>query len=186
MATRIKPAPPQEQQRGGAVRAAAFDPETMARERAPAWPHESGVQVGPGPAPGRPGDEPRWATADKQGVGTALSPTGKLMSRVWFTIARGILTEVFYPHVDHPSIRELGLVITDGRAFFSAEQSGCDHRVEYPVAGVPLYRVINTCRAGRYRVEKTIFAHPTQDAVLSISASSRGTRSRRAIALSWC
>ena len=44
-----------------------------------------------------------------------------------------------------------------------------EHQVEHPVEGVPLYRLINTCRQGRYRIEKTIFAHPHQDAVLQIT-----------------
>src|SRR5262249_51429458 len=118
--TGTRPVSPQEQPRNATVRAAVFDPEMIGRGVIPAWPHQSGAQSGPGPAPGRPGDEPRWATAAKQGVGTTLDPTGRLTSRVWFTIARGVVTEVFYPHVDHPCIRELGLVITDGQSFCAA------------------------------------------------------------------
>jgi glucoamylase len=42
---------------------------------------------------GRPGLSPAWSRASKQGVGTSLSDR----SRVWFTIAGGVVTEVYYP-----------------------------------------------------------------------------------------
>lgn len=41
-------------------------------------------------ATGGPGIEPRWTRSDKEGVGTAYSD----LSRVWFTVAKGILNEV--------------------------------------------------------------------------------------------
>ncbi|MGB7169858.1 MAG: hypothetical protein WBD32_12700, partial [Acidobacteriaceae bacterium] len=40
---------------------------------------------------GAPGYEPHWTGAAKDGVGTAYSMGG----RVWFTIGRGILTEIY-------------------------------------------------------------------------------------------
>lgn len=120
-------------------------------------------------APGAPGDEPRWATSAKDGVGTAICPTAGSASSVWFTLARGILTEMFYPRVDLACTRDLGLIVTDGDSFFSEEQADTEHRVEYPTEGVPLYRLVNTCRKGRYRIEKTVFAHPQQNAVLQVT-----------------
>ena len=54
-------------------------------------------------ASGGPGDEPRWTGAAKDGVGTAHSMGG----RVWFTIGQGILTEVYYPTIDRPQMRDL-------------------------------------------------------------------------------
>ncbi|MBI2401046.1 MAG: hypothetical protein HYV23_08350, partial [Deltaproteobacteria bacterium] len=44
---------------------------------------------------GKPGAEPRWSRASKHGVGTALSA----LSKVWFTLENGIITEVYYPTV---------------------------------------------------------------------------------------
>jgi glucoamylase len=129
------------------------------------WPHHSGE---PRTAPGGPGAPPRWARASKDGVGVALGPAGVPASRVWFTIGQGALTEVFYPRVDEACIRDLKLVVTDGLQFFSDEQADCEHQLEYPVPGVPLYRLINTCRQGRYRLEKTVFSHPRHDAVLQV------------------
>src|SRR5579872_7446147 len=58
---------------------------------------------------GWPGIEPRWTHGGKDGVGTAYSSS----SRIWFTLWNGIITEVYYPTVDHPQIRDLQYLITD-------------------------------------------------------------------------
>lgn len=65
-------------------------------------------------APGGPGVSPTWSRSDKDGVGTALSGS----SLLWYTLAGGIVTEVYYPDVDTPQIRDLQLLITDGSTFF--------------------------------------------------------------------
>lgn len=117
-------------------------------------------------APGWPGDKPHWYFAAKDGVGTALGSPGPARSRVWFTLQQGILSEVFYPRVDQPAIRQLGLIVTDGRGFFSEEPRGIQRQVETLAEGSPAYRLTNTCRQGRYRVEKTTLIHPDHDVVL--------------------
>src|ERR1700758_1608349 len=64
-------------------------------------------------APGCPGIPPRWTSSAKSGIGTALTSS----SRVWFTLSHGILNEVYYPRLDHACLRDLGLIVTDGRDF---------------------------------------------------------------------
>jgi glucoamylase len=124
-----------------------------------AWSHFN--QNGkPRQAPGHPGAEPRWYASAKSGVGTSVNSESYATSLVWFTIGHGILNEIFYPRVDWACTRDMGLIVTDGRDFFSTEEQHAEHRVEYPVEGVPLYRLINTCRQGRYRIETLIFANP--------------------------
>ena len=44
-------------------------------------------------APGGPGKDAYWSTAGKQAIGTSTS----LNSKVWFTLAQGVMTEVYYP-----------------------------------------------------------------------------------------
>ncbi|MBV8609131.1 MAG: hypothetical protein JO034_16960, partial [Singulisphaera sp.] len=117
-------------------------------------------------APGWPGARPHWSPADKVGVGTALNPDTPSTSLVWFTLGHGAIGEVHYPRMDHPCTRDLALVVTDGRRFASDERCDAEHRVEYLAEGVPAYRLINTCKQGRYRIEKTIIAHPHQSALL--------------------
>ncbi len=122
------------------------------------------MKAGSGNAPGAPGMSPRWAVGEKTGVGTAISHH----SNVWFTISRGILTEVFYPDVDCACIRDLGLLVTDRRHFFSEEQRDTDSEVKYLEPGVPAFRLTNTCKQGRYRLAKTVFADPNRSAVLQV------------------
>ncbi|HMB03710.1 MAG TPA: glycoside hydrolase family 15 protein, partial [Isosphaeraceae bacterium] len=62
--------------------------------------------------------------------------------------------------------RDLGLIVTDGRDFFSEEQRDAEHQVDRPFEGAPLFRLTNTCKQGRYRIEKVVFANPRQDAVI--------------------
>ena len=69
--------------------------------------------------PGSPGIDPRWTSSAKSAVGTSLRST----SRVWYTCSHGILNEVYYPRIDHACVRDLGLLITDGRTFFSEAKS---------------------------------------------------------------
>src|SRR5262245_55613183 len=74
---------------------------------------------GPRDAPGSPGADPHWAPAAKDGVGTAVTPSTYGTSLVWSTLGRGVLTEVFYSRMDCACTREMGLIVTDGRDFFS-------------------------------------------------------------------
>jgi len=59
---------------------------------------------------GHPGMHPRWTHGGKDGVGTAYAAA----SQIWFTLWNGIITEVYYPTVDRPQIRDLQYLITDG------------------------------------------------------------------------
>jgi glucoamylase len=113
-------------------------------------------------APGWPGIAPKWTSSAKSGVGAAISAA----SRVWFALSHGIFNEIYYPRVDHACTRDLGLIVTDGRDFFSEEKRHARHEVKYVAEGVPAYRLVNTCSHGRYRIEKEIIAAPHRDAVL--------------------
>jgi glucoamylase len=113
-------------------------------------------------APGGPGTAPTWTSSAKSGVGTALTYS----SRVWFTVSHGIFNEIYYPRLDQACVRDMGLIVTDGNDFFSEEKRHAKSEVSYPAEGVPAYRLVNTCKAGRYRVEKRILSDPFRDAVL--------------------
>lgn len=113
-------------------------------------------------APGWPGIPPRWTSSAKDGVGTALSSN----SRIWFTVSHGILNEVYFGRIDQACVRDLGLIVTDGRSFFSEEKRDTDSRVEWLADGVPGYRVTNTCRQGRFRIEKELVTDPAREVLL--------------------
>ena len=60
-------------------------------------------------APGAPGKDAQWATAGKQAIGTSAS----LDSKVWFTLADGALTEVYYPDVTVANVHLLQFVVVN-------------------------------------------------------------------------
>ena len=113
-------------------------------------------------APGWPGIPPRWTSSAKTGVGTALNRS----SRVWFTLSHGILNEIYFPRVDMACTRDLGLLVTDGKSFFSEEKRHCKFEVAPVEPGVPAFRLVNTELGGKYRIEKEIFADPHRNVVL--------------------
>lgn len=114
------------------------------------------------PAPGGPGIEPRWTRAAKDAVGTAHSSA----SHVWFTIARGVLTEVYWPTLDRPQLRDLQFLVTDGETLFHDERRDMDYQIE-PIDPDALgYRVVQTDRDGRYRIEKEIIADSDLSSVI--------------------
>ena len=115
-----------------------------------------------GQAPGWPGSPPRWTSSAKSGVGTSLRSNG----RVWFTLSHGILNEVYYPRIDQACTRDLGLIVTDGKGFFSEEKRHAVHELSPFHEGVPAFRLVNTCCAGRYRIEKEVLADPDREVVL--------------------
>ena len=112
--------------------------------------------------PGYPGIPATWTSSAKTGVGTSAGTH----SRVWFTISHGILDEVYFPFIDQPNTRDLGLLISDGLEFFSEEKRAANHAIAPIAPGVPGYRLTNTCKDGRYRIRKTIIADPRRDVVL--------------------
>lgn len=113
-------------------------------------------------APGWPGIEPRWTSSSKSGIGTALN----LHSRVWFTLSHGILNEVYYPRVDQACTRDLGLMVTNGRDYFSEEKRHCRFENVPIEPGVPVYQLTNTELQGRYHIKKEVFSDPYRNVVL--------------------
>jgi glucoamylase len=113
-------------------------------------------------APGHPGIKPRWTSSAKSGVGTSISRE----SRVWFSVAYGILNEIYHPFIDSATTRDFGFLVADGQDFFSEEKRDTDHEIRPLEQGVPGYRLTNTCKQGRYRITKTIVTDPRRDVLL--------------------
>lgn len=112
--------------------------------------------------PGAPGLAPRWTSSAKSGVGTAHSAA----SRIWFTLSHGILNEIYYPRVDIACTRDFGFVVTGPDGYFSEEKRDADHEISMMEEGVPAFRLSNTARDRRYRIEKEILTDPRREALL--------------------
>jgi glucoamylase len=113
-------------------------------------------------APGWPGIPARWTSSAKTGVGTAVSRD----SRIWFTLSHGIINEIYYPRIDHACTRDLGFIVTDGQSYFSEEKRDARSDTSQVAPGIPAYRIHNTARDGRYRIEKEVLTDPWRDVLL--------------------
>ncbi|HED17852.1 MAG TPA: glycosyl hydrolase [Gammaproteobacteria bacterium] len=112
-----------------------------------------------GQAPGSPGIAPTWSGGRKNAVGCSLGP-----SRLWFTLGRGIINEVYYPRVDLPQIRDLGFIIADGAGFWVEVKRLNDYTVSQPEPGIPAYTLEH--RHPRFTLTLRITPDPQRDVLL--------------------
>src|SRR3954466_5107901 len=115
-----------------------------------------------GLAPGAPGDRALWTPGDKHGFGTSTT----LTSTVWHTLGGGELTEVYYPDLGTPAVRDLEFVITDGKSWTDRERQDTRHTVSLTDPRSLSYRQVNTDPDGRYRITKTYTTDPRRSTLL--------------------
>lgn len=111
---------------------------------------------------GAPGIEPRWTHSNKSGVGTAYSTS----SKVWFTLWKGIITEIYHPTIDRPQVRDLQYLISDGQSFFHEEKRDLNSKVELLWNRELGYRITNTAPGDRYTIIKEVITDPHANCVL--------------------
>src|SRR5215510_3552406 len=111
-----------------------------------------------------------WATAAKNGFGTSTT----LSSKVWFTLADGVMTEVFYPTLDLPNVQTLQIHVDTGTRTEN-EITDTIHRLELPNPAALTFRQINIAKNGAYTITKTYITDPRHNTVLiDIEFISRG------------
>ena len=104
---------------------------------------------------GHPGIEPKWTSARKDAVGTAYSAA----SRLWFTVWRGILTELYYPTIDRPQVRDLQFLVSDGETFFHEEKRDMSFSLSC-LSNSLGYQINSQSSEQRYQISKTVIADP--------------------------
>ena len=107
------------------------------------------------------GADAHWPTAAKNGFGTSTS----LKSKVWFTLADGVMTEVFYPTVDVPNVQMLQLQVEIGGKV-ETELDDMKHRTRQTIAGSLTFEQYNGSKSNQYFIKKTYVTDPQQDTVL--------------------
>lgn len=87
-------------------------------------------------AHGGPGINPTWSSSAKDFVTSSLGP-----SRVWATIGRGILNEVYWPTTGRPQIRDLGFIVANSSNWYELKRLN-QYVIETPTpfAPVPVIR----------------------------------------------
>jgi len=113
-------------------------------------------------APGGPGIEPRWTRGTKAAIGTAYSTS----SRVWYTLDDSCVTEVYYPTIDSPQIRDLQFLVTDGENFFHDERRNFVGEIDCIAEAALGFSATNREKNGLYTIHKTVLGDPHQNCLL--------------------
>ena len=115
-----------------------------------------------GTAPGAPGANAIWTPANKTGFGTSTTTT----SKVWHTLQDGKLTEVYYPDLGTPSVRDLQFIVSDGKTFAERESDSTTQRTKLADTRSLTYRQTNTAKSRRWRITKTYVTDPKRNTLL--------------------
>jgi hypothetical protein len=120
-------------------------------------------------APGAPGKDAQWATAGKQGVGTSVS----LESKVWFTLAQGVMTEVYYPDVTMANVHKLEFVVVNPKTKkVETEQADAIHEIKVLRPDSLTFQQINTAKSGAWKITAYNVAVVREGADLSPTTTS--------------
>src|SRR4051812_29678710 len=129
---------------------------------ASAAPARAASAAAAGEAPGGPGVMSHFDLARKDCVGTARNRT----SKVWFTLAGGVLSDVYYPTIDNTNVETLQYVVTDGRTFTDLQTRNTTYTVQaLDTTGMPC-RVVSTAKSGRYRLVTDYLTDPARNSVV--------------------
>src|ERR1700729_3139779 len=79
-------------------------------------------------APGGPGAQSYLDQARKDCFGTARDRT----SKVWYSVADGVLSDTFSPTIENSNVSTLQYVVTDGRSFTDLQQRDMTYAVSSP------------------------------------------------------
>jgi len=121
-----------------------------------------GAATPSGQAPGGPGATSYLDTARKDCFGTARNTT----SKVWFTVAGGVLSDVFSPTIENTNVSTVQYIVTDGRTFADLQQRDMTYSVSSPDPSGMVCRVTSTDRAHRFRLVSDYVTDPARDSVV--------------------
>ncbi len=121
-------------------------------------------------APGGPGVMSHFDLARKDCLGTARNRT----SKVWYTVAGGVLSDVYYPTIDNTNVETLQYVVSDGASFTDLQTRDMTYTVSAldgsgsagaSPAGMAC-QVTATAKSGRYRIVTDYLTDPDRATVL--------------------
>jgi glucan 1,4-alpha-glucosidase len=115
-----------------------------------------------GPAPGGPGALSHFDLARKDCLGTARNTS----SKVWFTVAGGMLSDVYYPTIDNTNVETMQYIVTDGSTFTDVQSRDTTYTVKALDGSGMSCRVTTTATNGKYRIVTDYVTDPDTNAVL--------------------
>src|SRR5712691_11608829 len=126
-----------------------------------AFVHASSPQAS---APGGPGALSHFDLARKDCLGTARNTT----SKVWFTIANGVLSDVYYPTIDNTNVETLQYIVTDGSTFTDLQTRDTTYTVRLLDTHSQALdcEVTTTAKSGKYRIVTDYLTDPSQNTLV--------------------
>ena len=112
-------------------------------------------------APGAPGAPSYFDLARKDCLGTAAGQG----SKVWYTVAGGVLSDVYEPTIDNTDVSTLQYVVTDGATFTDLQARDMTYTVAADPTGMAC-TVTSTDAKHGYRLVTTYITDPASDTVL--------------------
>ena len=122
----------------------------------PAW-HALPDRLRMGPAPFPTSTSP---------ARTASGRRGTARSKVWFTVANGILSDVYYPTIDNTNVETLQYVVTDGSTFTDLQSRDTTSTVSALDKTGMACRVTSTAKSGKYRLQTDYVTDPSRNTLL--------------------
>ena len=114
---------------------------------------------GQAPAPERQAAQ-SWTSGAKDLVMTALGS-----SRIWATLARGIVTEVYWPAVDQPQVKDLGFLVA-GDGWWREVKRVNRYSLSTPDPALALPTIVHTGTAPDYQLILRPVVDPGNDTLL--------------------
>ncbi|SMD20774.1 Glycosyl hydrolases family 15 [Kibdelosporangium aridum] len=115
-----------------------------------------------------PGALSHFGLARKDCVGTARNTT----SKVWFTVADGVLSDVYAPTIDNTNVETLQFIVTDGRTFTDLQSRDMTYTVSADRTGMACQV---QSKARNYQLTTDFITDPARNSVL-IKARLQGPR----------
>jgi glucan 1,4-alpha-glucosidase len=115
-----------------------------------------------GTAPDGPGTISHFGPARKDCLGTARNTT----SKVWYTVANGVLSDTYYPTLDNTNVETLQYIVTDGSTFTDLQTRDMTYTVKALGDGGMACRVTTTAKSGRYRIITDYVTDPSRNTLL--------------------
>src|ERR1019366_4386916 len=112
-------------------------------------------------APGGPGTMSYFDLARKDCLGTARNTT----SKVWYTVAGGVLSDVYEPTIDNTDVQTLQYIVTDGSTFTDLQTRDMTYTVAADPSGMAC-TVTATSASHGYKLVTTYITDPARDTVL--------------------
>ncbi|HEY6596728.1 MAG TPA: hypothetical protein VI011_21885, partial [Asanoa sp.] len=114
------------------------------------------------PAPGAPGVVSHFDLARKDCLGTSRTAD----SKVWFTVAGGALSDVYYPTIDNTNVETLQFVVTDGKTFTDLQTRDMTYTVRALDRSGMSCEVTSRAKSGRYTLVADYLTDPDRNSVV--------------------